>query len=119
MGQACFIDLRKAFDSLDLSTLLEKLYAYCYRGGIFEVLRDYFRKRFPYIETDNNKTGKLQINFGVPQGLILDPFLFLFYINDMARYIENNSKYALFADDTSVVKAGPRNCVIYKRTGIE
>ena len=46
MGQACFIDLRKALDTIDHSILLKNIYAYGYRGAIFEILSDYFRNRF-------------------------------------------------------------------------
>ena len=65
--------------------------------------------RFQYIETDNKKTGKLQINTDVPQGSTLGLFLFLVFSNDLPRYIENSAKIAIFADDTSIVKGGPRN----------
>ena len=118
-GQACFINLQKAFDTLDHSILLEKLYAYGYRGPIFESLMDYLVKRYQYIETVDDRTDKLQINTGVPRGSILGPFLFLVYINDLPSYIGNSSKIAIFADDTSIVKAGPRNQCFYKRTWIE
>ena len=50
-GQACFIDLQKAFDTLDHSILLKNLYAYGYRGPIFEILMDYLANRYQYIET--------------------------------------------------------------------
>ena len=108
-GQACFIDLQKAFDTLDHSILLKTLYAYGYRGPIFDILMDYLANRYQYIETVNDRTDTLQINTGVPQGSILGPFLFLVYINDLPSYIGNISKIAIFADDTSIVKAGPRN----------
>ena len=45
----------------------------------------------------------------MPQGSILQPFLFSVYINDLPSYIGNSSKIATFAGDTSMVKAGPRN----------
>ena len=73
MGQACFIDLRKAFDTLGYSILFKNLNVYGYRGLIFEGLSDFFRIRFQYIETDNDETEKLQIKTGVPRGSIWVP----------------------------------------------
>ena len=70
---------------------------------------NYLANRNQYIETVNDRTDKLQINTGVLQGSILGPFLFLVYINDLPSYVGNSSKIAIFADNTSIVKAGPRN----------
>ena len=70
-GQACFIDLQKAFDTLDRSKLLKTIYAYGYRGPILEILKAYSANRYQYKETVNDRTDKLQIITGVPQRLIL------------------------------------------------
>ena len=119
VGQACFSDLLKALNTLDPLILLKGLNAFGFRGLIFEVSSDYFGKSFHYLETDNNKTVKLRINTGVPQESILCRFLFLAYINDFAINIGNLTKIAIFADDTSIVKASPRNQCNLPRTWID
>ena len=107
VGQACFINLRKAFDTIDYSILLKNSSAYGYRGPSFEISSDYFKNRFQQMDTDSHKYGKVQTNTNVPLGLILGPFLFLVYIKYWPRFSENNSKNSIFADHVSIVKAGP------------
>ena len=75
VGQACFINLRKAFDTIDYSILLKSSSAYGYTGPIFEISSDYFINNFEQMDTDNHKNWKIQINTNVPVGLILGPFL--------------------------------------------
>ena len=52
MGQGCSIDLWKALETIDFSVLMKKVDAFGYRGPFLETLRDCFRSRFQYIETD-------------------------------------------------------------------
>ena len=66
-GQACFIDLQKAFDTLDHHLLLKKLENYGFRGKIFEILRDYLSDRTQYISHNRVCTEKLNIVSGVPR----------------------------------------------------
>ena len=66
-GQACFIDLQKAFDTLDHHILLKKLEDYGFRGKIFEILRDYLSDRWQYISHNGVCTEKPKIVSGVPR----------------------------------------------------
>ena len=116
-GQARFIDLQKAFDTLDHSILLKKLYAFGYKEPIFKILMDYLANQ--NTETVNDRTDKLQIKNGVPQGSILGPFLFLVYINDLPSYIGNNYKIAIFTDGTSRVKADPGSQCFFLQTDLD
>ena len=104
-GQACFIDLQKAFDTLDHKILLEKLEKYGYRGPIYKLLNSYLNDRWQYIDLNGTCTSKKQILTGVPQGSILGPFLFLLYINDLDEN-SGDSNVTMFADDTTLINAG-------------
>ena len=82
------------------------LYAFSYKGLIFKILSDYSGISFQYIETDKDKTGKLQINNGVPQRLILSPLIFLVYVKDLPRCTEIASTIGTFAGDLFIAKVG-------------
>ena len=100
-GHVCFIDLQKAFDTLDHQILIQKLEKYGYRGPISEIMKSYLSDRRQYVITKKTSSNEKSIKTGVPQGSVLGPFLFLIYINDLPQYCEK-SNLTLFADDTSV-----------------
>ena len=107
-GQACFIDLQKAFDTLDHDILVTKLYEYGFRDEVNILLRSYLSDRVQYISISGETTSCKKIETGVPQGSILGSLLFLLYINDITK-CDINCKIALFADDTSVLKTNRKN----------
>ena len=103
-GIACFFDLEKTFDSLDLKILLAKLNNYGFRGPIYNIMVDYLSNRSQYVFVNGNRSDVAEIVTGVPQGSVLGPFLFLVYINDFPHTFQNDNEIALFADDTSIIK---------------
>ena len=101
---AMVIDLQKAFDTVNHDILLSKLNHYRIRGVAFYWFKNYLSNRTQY-GTINNERSEIQtIKYGVPQGSILGPLLFLIYINDLSRSIKN-SKIHHFADDTNLLYA--------------
>ena len=96
-----FMDLSKAFDTLNHNILLDKLYHYGIRGTALCWFKDYLTNRQQYVEIDNTASDKRVITTGVPQGSILGPLLFLIYMNDMS-YTSQQFKFILYADDTTL-----------------
>ena len=97
-----FMDLSKAFDTLNHDILLKKLEVYGIRGVTLSWFSDYLSNRQQYVDVNGMSSNLLSINCGVPQGSILGPLLFLLYINDIINSTPFLS-FILFADDTNIV----------------
>ena len=97
-----FIDLQKAFDTVDHDILLKKLDHYGIRGIANDWFRSYLKNRKQYVHISGFNSELENVNFGVPQGSVLGPLLFLIYINDLHHAIKY-SKTRHFADDTNLL----------------
>ena len=97
-----YLDLSKAFDTLDHKILLNKLKYYGIKGVALNWFRSYLSDRYQYIDLDGTQSEKLLITTGVPQGSILGPLLFLIYMNDI-HLASDKFHSILYADDTSLL----------------
>ena len=97
-----FIDLSKAFDTVDHSILLRKLELYGVTDRNYAWIKSYLSKRLRYIQIDeNSRTELCVVKCGVPQGSILGPLLFLLYVNDL-KNASSVLDPIMFADDTNL-----------------
>lgn len=100
-----FLDLNKAFDTIDHEILLMKLACYGLNEGSLEWFKSYLSNRTQVCYVNGVYSKEEFITCGVPQGSILGPILFLLYINDLPKCLEN-SVGRLFADDTNMTFTG-------------
>ena len=100
-GCGIFIDLRKAFDTVNHNILLKKLEHYGIRGNALDWFKSYLNDRLQYVFLNGESSDRKMITCGVPQGSVLGPLLFLVYINDLPN-ISKILDFYLFADDTNI-----------------
>ena len=99
-----FIDLKKAFDTVDHTILLHKLRHYGIRGIVNDWFCSYLSDRVQSTQIGPNISKKTGVLCSVPQGSVLGPLLFLIYVNDI--YMSSNKmSFYLFADDTNLLYA--------------
>ena len=100
-----FIDLKKAFDTINHQLLLKKLYFYGVRGTVLHWIEWYLTHCQQYVQLGDTISDLLHVMCGVPQGSILSPKLFILYINDICN-VSKLLHLILFADDTNSFYTG-------------
>lgn len=102
-----FLDLMRAFETIDRSLLIEKLESIGISGVEKKWFESYLIERIQQTKFNEDVSSKRTIEIGLPQGSSLAPILFIIYINDIIQVL-NQAKANLFADDTAVVVAHKR-----------
>ena len=102
---ATYIDLSKAFDSLQYDKLFRKMVSLGFQDNTLNWFKDYLTGRRQCVDIDGEQSEWLDVKLGVPQGSILGPILFLIYVNDINKCNEH-ADYAKFADNTTILTSG-------------
>ena len=105
LNGSVFIDLKRAFDTVDHNILLRKLY-YCYGvdGNALQLLKSYLTGRTQRCYVNGVLSTEQYVSCGIPQGSILGPLLFIIYINDFPKCLRHTTP-GMFADDTYITTA--------------
>ena len=112
-----FIDLKKAFDTVDHEILLTKMSHYGFRGTINTWFRNYLTGRTQFVSINGVNSTSREMLCGVPQGSVLGPLLFLIFINDMPMACDFFT--LLFADDTTLQLSGSNVVELFEKANNE
>jgi hypothetical protein len=97
-----YLDLSKAFDSVPHKLLINQLKSFGYSNKLLKFFHSYLSNRFQKVVVQGQESEYLPVLSGVPQGSILGPLLFLYYINNCGQNLSQNTNLSLYADDSKL-----------------
>lgn len=100
-----YCDFMKAFDRVPHRRLLEKISRYGIGEKYFKWIREFLTNREQCVVVNGEVSDWRPVSSGVPQGSVLGPLLFVFFINDLPECVKNNSEIILYADDTKIFRS--------------
>jgi len=109
-----YLDLQKAFDTVNHDILLYKLSNYGIGGVVYQWFKKYLSDRKQFISVAGVSSEIGSISMGVSQGSVLGPLLFLLYVNDIHKAVLD-AKVKLFADYTNLFLYGKNLCTLFDR----
>lgn len=109
-----FLDLAKAFDTVSVTILLDRLERIGVRGVAHQLFSSYLKNRTQVVKIGQITSSELPVTYGVPQGSVLGPTLFLVYINQLCETQLRNGKLIAFADDTALLFHASNWCEAYQ-----
>lgn len=113
-----FMDLKRAFETIDRERLLGKMHQYGIKGAALEWFRSYLQNRTQQVRYNDEWSKLLSTEYGVPQGSVLGPLLFIIYINDIVEACPEDCKIKMFADDTLIYVTGESSMEIERKLNV-
>ena len=109
-----FLDMSKAFDTINHEILPNKLYHYGVRGTVYDWFKSCLFGRTQQVDYNSSILNREPISSSVPQGSILGPLLFIIYINDFSKCLKYSNNLS-FADDTTIILSAKNNNLLFQK----
>jgi len=113
-----FLDMSKAFDSINHNTLFRKLEYYGIRGTVLSWVKSYLLKRKIKVKFKSELSENYEMMYGTPQGSVLGPIMYIILANDLNKSLKF-CRAVSFADDTTIFASGNNLKFLYKKVNAD